>query len=175
MNTCCELIKQEIGRGSFGVVYEGVWRSKIVAVKKINTTTERKAFMIEVRQLSRVSHPNIVKLYGASTKKPICLVMELAEASLYDGWYFLKFLFAFFPIQFGLLISSTALSIENFLYITSRNELGITVCKRCCLPSWHETPSSRPQVVITHLFIIQLSKNSQSFLRIQFQYDSFIS
>ena len=41
--------------------------------------------MIEVRQLSRVSHPNIIRLYGASTKKPVCLVMELAEASLFDG------------------------------------------------------------------------------------------
>jgi len=76
---------QEIGRGSFGVVYRGIWRSKVVAVKKINTAAEQKALMIEVRQLSRVSHPNIIKLYGASTKKPICLVMELAEASLFDG------------------------------------------------------------------------------------------
>ncbi len=25
------------------------------------------------------------KLYGASTKRPVCLLMELAEASLYDG------------------------------------------------------------------------------------------
>ena len=41
--------------------------------------------MVEVRQLSRVSHPNIIKLYGASTKRPICLLMELAEASLFDG------------------------------------------------------------------------------------------
>ena len=56
-----------------------------MAVKKINTAAEQKTFMIEVRQLSRVSHPNIVKLYGASTKKPVCLLMELAEASLYDG------------------------------------------------------------------------------------------
>jgi mitogen-activated protein kinase kinase kinase 7 len=46
--------------------------------------------MIEIRQLSRVSHPNIVKLYGASTKRTVCLLMELAEASLYDG-KFLQF------------------------------------------------------------------------------------
>ncbi|KAI9552974.1 hypothetical protein GHT06_020860 [Daphnia sinensis] len=75
---------REIGRGTFGVVCRGIWRSKVVAVKKINTSAEQKTFMIEIRQLSRVSHPNIVKLYGASTKKPICLLMELAEASLFD-------------------------------------------------------------------------------------------
>lgn len=76
---------KEIGRGTFGVVYRGVWKSKVVAVKKINTVAEQKTFMVEVRQLSRVSHPNIIRLYGASTKRPVCLIMELAEASLYEG------------------------------------------------------------------------------------------
>lgn len=46
---------------------------------------KKKAFTIEVRQLSRVIHPNIVKLYGACTKNPVCLVMEYAEGgSLYN-------------------------------------------------------------------------------------------
>lgn len=56
-----------------------------MAIKKIESDAEKKAFQIEVRQLSRVSHPNIVKLYGACTK-PVCLVMEYAEGgSLYNG------------------------------------------------------------------------------------------
>lgn len=68
------------------MVYRGVWKNKVVAVKKINKSAEQKALNIEIRQLSRVSHPNIVKLYGASTiKKPVCLLMELAEASLFDS------------------------------------------------------------------------------------------
>lgn len=41
--------------------------------------------MTELKQLSRVNHPNIIQLYGASTKQPICLIMELAETSLFDG------------------------------------------------------------------------------------------
>ncbi|KAK4874123.1 hypothetical protein RN001_013483 [Aquatica leii] len=74
-----ELI-QIVGEGSFGVVYRGIWKDKDVAVKNITTEAERKAFTVEVRQLSRVDHDNIVKLYGASTKGPnICLVMEYAE------------------------------------------------------------------------------------------------
>lgn len=42
--------------------------------------------MFQVRQLSRVAHPNIVALYGACTKRPnVCLVMEYAEGgSLYN-------------------------------------------------------------------------------------------
>ncbi|KAK5641653.1 hypothetical protein RI129_010200 [Pyrocoelia pectoralis] len=76
-----EIEKLEIvGEGSFGVVYRGKWKGKDVAVKNITTEAERKAFAIEVRQLSRVDHRNIVQLYGASTKGPnICLVMEYAE------------------------------------------------------------------------------------------------
>lgn len=42
--------------------------------------------MFQVRQLSRVAHPNIVALFGACTKRPhVCLVMEYAEGgSLYN-------------------------------------------------------------------------------------------
>ncbi|XP_015191655.1 PREDICTED: mitogen-activated protein kinase kinase kinase 7-like [Polistes dominula] len=77
--------EQVVGKGSFGVVWKGKWRGQYVAVKHINSEGERKAFTVEVRQLSRVFHPNIVKLYGACTKNPVCLVMEYAEGgSLYN-------------------------------------------------------------------------------------------
>lgn len=77
---------QIVGKGSFGVVWKGKWRGQYVAVKLINSEGEKKAFTVEVRQLSRVAHPNIVKLYGACTKNPVCLVMEYAEGgSLYNG------------------------------------------------------------------------------------------
>ncbi|XP_076235317.1 mitogen-activated protein kinase kinase kinase 7 [Calliopsis andreniformis] len=77
--------EQVVGKGSFGVVWKGKWRGQYVAVKYINSEGEKKAFTIEVRQLSRVVHPNIVKLYGACTKNPVCLVMEYAEGgSLYN-------------------------------------------------------------------------------------------
>ncbi|XP_011297479.1 mitogen-activated protein kinase kinase kinase 7 [Fopius arisanus] len=74
-----------VGKGSFGVVYKAKWRGRYVAIKHINTEGERRAFTVEVRQLSRVSHPNIVRLYGACTTDPVCLVMEYAEGgSLYN-------------------------------------------------------------------------------------------
>ncbi|XP_071454325.1 mitogen-activated protein kinase kinase kinase 7-like isoform X2 [Hetaerina americana] len=81
-----EIIEFEVvGKGSFGVVKKGKWRDKFVAVKHIESEDEKKAFTVEVRQLSRVNHPNIVKLYGACTKNPVCLVMEYAEGgSLYN-------------------------------------------------------------------------------------------
>jgi len=66
---------QIVGRGAFGVVSRARWRNGIdVAVKLIETESERKAFITELKQLSRISHPNIVRLYGACTKQPVCVV-----------------------------------------------------------------------------------------------------
>ncbi|KAL4233613.1 Mitogen-activated protein kinase kinase kinase 7 [Mactra antiquata] len=74
-----------VGKGAFGVVSRAKWRNKDVAVKLIETESEKKAFLTELKQLSRVNHPNIVKLYGACTRAPVCLVMEYAEGgSLYN-------------------------------------------------------------------------------------------
>ncbi|XP_064627957.1 mitogen-activated protein kinase kinase kinase 7-like [Lineus longissimus] len=74
-----------VGRGAFGVVSRARWRNKEVAVKLIETENEKKAFITELKQLSRVNHPNIVRLYGACTTQPVCLVMEYAEGgSLYN-------------------------------------------------------------------------------------------
>ncbi|XP_038222627.1 mitogen-activated protein kinase kinase kinase 7-like [Zerene cesonia] len=77
---------QVVGKGAFGVVWKGLWRNTFVAVKHINSEAEKREFAIEVRQLSRVSHPNIVRLYGAcTTGAHVCLVMEYAEGgSLYN-------------------------------------------------------------------------------------------
>ncbi|XP_026582503.1 mitogen-activated protein kinase kinase kinase 7 isoform X3 [Pseudonaja textilis] len=77
-------VEEVVGRGAFGVVCKAKWRGKDVAIKQIESESERKAFIVELRQLSRVNHPNIVKLYGACLN-PVCLVMEYAEGgSLYN-------------------------------------------------------------------------------------------
>uniref|UniRef100_A0A7N8Y4Y2 Mitogen-activated protein kinase kinase kinase 7 n=1 Tax=Mastacembelus armatus TaxID=205130 RepID=A0A7N8Y4Y2_9TELE len=77
-------VEAAVGRGTFGVVFKAVWKGKDVAIKSIESENERNAFLVELRQLSRVNHPNIVKLYG-SCNNPVCLVMEYAECgSLYN-------------------------------------------------------------------------------------------
>nr|CAB3263630.1 Tak1/MAPKKK7 mitogen-activated protein kinase kinase kinase 7 [Phallusia mammillata] len=77
-------IRDPVGKGSFGVVYMAIWHDIHVAVKMIESESERIAFMTELRQLSRVCHPNIIRLYGAC-RNPVSLVMEFAECgSLYN-------------------------------------------------------------------------------------------
>ncbi|XP_058444718.1 mitogen-activated protein kinase kinase kinase 7 [Malaya genurostris] len=69
-----------VGKGTFGTVIKGTWMGNYVAVKYITQESERNAFITEVKQLSRVAHPNIIGLYGACTKRPdVCLVMEYAD------------------------------------------------------------------------------------------------
>ncbi|RWS26289.1 mitogen-activated protein kinase kinase kinase 7-like isoform X1 [Leptotrombidium deliense] len=82
-----ELTLQEVvGRGSFGIVRKAIWKGLEVAVKLIITEQEKQSFLTEVKQLSRLNHEHIVKLHGASTKHPVCLVMEFAEGgSLHDA------------------------------------------------------------------------------------------
>lgn len=80
-----------VGKGTFGLVRKGRWRGQDVAVKSIESDHEKRAFLVEVRQLSRVDHPNIVKLYGARVRHPVCLVMEYAEGgSLYNVLHTMK-------------------------------------------------------------------------------------
>lgn len=60
--------------------------SAIRIVHSINNWPLFFLLLNQVRQLSRVAHPNIVALYGACTQRPnVCLVMEYAEGgSLYN-------------------------------------------------------------------------------------------
>ncbi|CAM1154717.1 Uncharacterised protein r2_g4340 [Pycnogonum litorale] len=67
---------ETVGKGAFGVVSKGQWRGKYVAVKMIESESERRAFFVEVRQLSRVNHPNIVQLYGACTRSPVSFITQ---------------------------------------------------------------------------------------------------
>ncbi|XP_059368883.1 mitogen-activated protein kinase kinase kinase 7 isoform X1 [Carassius carassius] len=77
-------VEEVVGRGAFGVVCKAKWKGRDVAIKTIESESERNAFIVELRQLSRVNHPNIVKLHG-SCSNPVCLVMEYAEGgSLYN-------------------------------------------------------------------------------------------
>lgn len=83
---------QILGKGSFGLVVRAQWRGLDVALKVFQTDNERTTFIVELRQLSRLKHPNIIKLYGASSQPPqVYLVMEFAECgSLYKVLHHIK-------------------------------------------------------------------------------------
>lgn len=74
------LSNETLGSGSYGTVFKGRWRGRHVAVKQFKTREEIDSFLVEVKQLSCVKHPNIVTLYGASSSIDTAyLIMEYAE------------------------------------------------------------------------------------------------
>jgi len=68
-----------LGEGTFGVVYEGVYRGQRLAIKKFMSATSGR----EIELLSSVRHRHIVQCVGAYSVAPdTFLIMELAECSL---------------------------------------------------------------------------------------------
>ncbi|XP_012872057.1 PREDICTED: mitogen-activated protein kinase kinase kinase 7 isoform X2 [Dipodomys ordii] len=70
-------VEEVVGRGAFGVVCKAKWRAKDVAIKQIESESERKAFIVEV---------NVIALVNFNMRfLQVCLVMEYAEGgSLYN-------------------------------------------------------------------------------------------
>lgn len=74
----CEItIQNTLGKGGFGVVKKGLWRGTGIAMKIIPTIDNFHEFEVELDILSRLHHPNICQLLGASTyENPYMIVME---------------------------------------------------------------------------------------------------
>jgi len=83
------VIKREIGRGGFGVVYKGEWRGISVAVKQIikeKMSPELfERFLQEISIMSKLHHPNVLLLCGACLEPKICYITEyISQGSLRD-------------------------------------------------------------------------------------------
>lgn len=68
-------IKGEIGQGSFGKVYKGVYKGKTVAVKRYRALaygikSEVDIFSREVNILCHLNHPNVIAFVGACLDDP---------------------------------------------------------------------------------------------------------
>jgi hypothetical protein len=109
MNIDEVVVGDEIGRGSFGTVFQGTWRGTAVAIKKLAgvvdhssgiggematsggvengeqaahnpSVQEIRDFESEIEILGNLRHPNIVLFLGAVTRPPeLCLVTEFVS------------------------------------------------------------------------------------------------
>merc|ERR1719477_371351 len=63
---------QWLGSGAQGAVFMGKYMGEQVAVKKV-----KEEFETDIKHLSKLNHPNIVKFRGVCTQSPVyCIVME---------------------------------------------------------------------------------------------------
>ncbi len=77
-------LDNQVGLGSYGVVYRGKWKGVEVAVKRFIKQKLDERSMLEFRAemalLSELHHPNIVLFIGACIKKPnLCIVTEFVK------------------------------------------------------------------------------------------------
>eukprot|EP00586_Coscinodiscus_wailesii_P008677 CAMPEP_0172524836 /NCGR_PEP_ID=MMETSP1066-20121228/294399_1 /TAXON_ID=671091 /ORGANISM="Coscinodiscus wailesii, Strain CCMP2513" /LENGTH=323 /DNA_ID=CAMNT_0013307989 /DNA_START=132 /DNA_END=1104 /DNA_ORIENTATION=+ len=78
------VLGRRIGGGGTGIVFRGWYKQQEVAIKTYfnpKVTAEvHSAFMNELKIMSRLDHPNIVKFIGSATIPPnLCFVMELVN------------------------------------------------------------------------------------------------
>jgi serine/threonine protein kinase len=69
---------RELGRGGFGVVYQGQHHEKVVAIKQLLSFKQEyiKDFMTEVAVMAQLDHPCIVTCFGVCLEKQYSIVME---------------------------------------------------------------------------------------------------
>jgi serine/threonine protein kinase len=81
-------VRAEIGRGTSGTVYRA-WDSRLareVALKLLTPDVDPRDVLQEGRHLARLSHPHIVKVYGADTFDGSAGIwMELLEGDTLEG------------------------------------------------------------------------------------------
>jgi serine/threonine protein kinase len=77
-------IYQQVGTGTYGVVFRGKWKGVDVAVKRIIKQTLDERTMLEFRAemafLSELRHPNIVLFIGVCVQRPnLAIVTEFVK------------------------------------------------------------------------------------------------
>ncbi|KAB1214369.1 U-box domain-containing protein 32 [Morella rubra] len=77
---------QKIGQGGYGSIYQGLLLQTKVAIKRLESNGEQgiSEFQMEVRVLSRLSHPNLVRLLGFCPEVYALIYEYVPNGSLED-------------------------------------------------------------------------------------------
>ncbi|XP_045885924.1 tyrosine-protein kinase ITK/TSK isoform X5 [Micropterus dolomieu] len=127
------ILGEELGSGQFGLVLEGRWRQRKVAVKMIREECmSDEEFKEEARVMMRLSHNKLVQLYGVCTQRsPMCLVSEFMDNGCLSDYL---------QARKGRLSQDTMLGMcldvsEGMAYLESSNFIHRDLAARNCLVS----------------------------------------
>ncbi|XP_034037275.1 tyrosine-protein kinase ITK/TSK isoform X3 [Thalassophryne amazonica] len=124
---------QELGSGQFGVVVEGRWRERKVAVKMIREEgMSDEEFKEEARIMMRLSHSKLVQLYGLCTNRsPMCLVFEFMENGCLSDYLRTRRGHLSREMMLGMCLDVS----EGMAYLESSNFIHRDLAARNCLVS----------------------------------------
>ena len=82
------VLGEKLGEGAFGIVFKGVWKSKVVAIKQLRLDYLSPKTLVEFQKetqiMTKLNSPYIVQFFGAIEKSPYSIIMEyMAGGSLY--------------------------------------------------------------------------------------------
>ncbi|XP_047440335.1 tyrosine-protein kinase ITK/TSK [Mugil cephalus] len=127
------ILGKELGSGQFGLVLEGKWRDKKVAVKMTREDSmSEEEFKEEAKVMMKLSHCKLVQLYGVCINRaPMCLVFEFMENGCLSDYLRAKK---------GRLSQDTLLGMcldvsEAMAYLESSNYIHRDLAARNCLVS----------------------------------------
>uniref|UniRef100_A0A3B3U4K8 Tyrosine-protein kinase n=1 Tax=Poecilia latipinna TaxID=48699 RepID=A0A3B3U4K8_9TELE len=122
---------QEIGSGQFGLVLEGKWNDRKVAVKMVREDCMTdEDFKEEAMVMMRLSHCKLVQLYGVCTQRsPICLVFEYMESGCLSAYLREKKGRLSQDLMLGMCLDVS----EGMAYLESSNFIHRDLAARNCL------------------------------------------
>uniref|UniRef100_A0A8C7I6X5 Tyrosine-protein kinase n=1 Tax=Oncorhynchus kisutch TaxID=8019 RepID=A0A8C7I6X5_ONCKI len=127
------ILGEEVGSGQFGLVLQGRWRERRVAVKMVREgAMSEEEFKEEARVMTMLSHCKLVQLYGVCTQhSPMCLVFELMEQGCLSDYL---------RARRGRMSQDTLLGMcldvsEGMAYLESNNFIHRDLAARNCLVS----------------------------------------
>ena len=112
-------LKDCIGTGGFSTVYRALWMQREVTVKRSSRPHEREKDRQEAESISRLNHPNIVKLFGvAEDHLDFYLILEFC-----DGGTLRSYLDAHRGMPLGVLFYDWAEQAGNPLEYLRKNKI----------------------------------------------------
>eukprot|EP01090_Pellita_catalonica_P004586 TRINITY_DN143_c0_g1_i4.p1 TRINITY_DN143_c0_g1~~TRINITY_DN143_c0_g1_i4.p1 ORF type:complete len:127 (+),score=16.81 TRINITY_DN143_c0_g1_i4:180-560(+) len=75
--------KEDLGRGSFGIVKRGYWKDVEVAIKSVKAPLEEIFLELEL-MASLPPHPNVLRLYGVCLRPKIRIILEYINGGSLD-------------------------------------------------------------------------------------------
>ncbi|KAM4586721.1 tyrosine-protein kinase ITK/TSK [Fundulus diaphanus] len=127
------ILGQEIGSGQFGLVLEGKWMDRKVAVKMVREDCmSNEEFKEEAMVMMRLSHSKLVQLYGVCTQRsPMCLVFEYMESGCLSDYLREKKGHLSQDLMLGMCLDVS----EGMAYLESSNFIHRDLAARNCLVS----------------------------------------